>query len=137
MLDNCIVQLYNTKKEDNTLQKLSDSELKIMEILWREKSFTAKGIAAELSNTVGWDKTTTYTILRRCVKKNLIIRKEPNFICEPLISKEQVSSYETKELIDKMYNGKIDNLVAFLLSDVDITDEEISRIKKIINDLDE
>ena len=51
MLDNYIVQLYNIKKEDDTLQKLSDSELKIMEILWREKSFTAKGIAAELSNT--------------------------------------------------------------------------------------
>lgn len=136
MIDNCIVQLYN-KKGGNTLQKLSDSELKIMEILWREKSFTAKGIAKELSNTVGWDKTTTYTILRRCVKKNLIIRKEPNFICEPSISKEQVSSYETKELIDKMYSGKIDRLVAFLLSDVDITDEEIFRIKKMINDFDE
>ncbi|WP_243762086.1 BlaI/MecI/CopY family transcriptional regulator [Lachnoanaerobaculum sp. Marseille-Q4761] len=119
------------------MQKLSDSELKIMEILWREKSFTAKDIAAELSNTIGWDKTTTYTMLRRCVKKNLITRKEPNFICEPSISKEQVSSYETKELIDKMYNGKVGNLVAFLLNDIDIADEEIARVKEIINDLDE
>ena len=119
------------------MQKLSDSELKIMEILWREKSFTAKDIAAELSNTIGSDKTTTYTMLRRCVKKNLITRKEPNFICEPSISKEQVSSYETKELIDKMYNGKVGNLVAFLLNDIDIADEEIARVKEIINDLDE
>lgn len=70
-------------------------------------------------------------------KKNLILRKEPNFICEPLISKEQVSYYETKELIGKMYNGRIDNLVAFLLNDRDITDDEIDKIKKIINDLDE
>jgi transcriptional repressor, copY family len=129
--------VYNIKKEDGTLQKLSDSELKIMEVLWKEKSITARDVAAELSNSIGWDKTTTYTMLRRCIKKNLILRKEPNFICEPLISKEQVSYYETKELIGKMYNGRIDNLVAFLLNDRDITDDEIDKIKKIINDLDE
>lgn len=119
------------------MQKLSDGELKIMEILWREKSFAAKDIASELSNTIGWDKTTTYTVLRRCINKNLIIRKEPNFICKPSISKEQVSSYETKKLIDKMYNGRVSNLVAFLLNEIDITGEEIDRVRKIIDDLNE
>lgn len=61
--------MYNIKKEDGTLQKLSDSELKIMEVLWKEKSITARDVAAELSNSIGWDKTTTYTMLRRCIKK--------------------------------------------------------------------
>lgn len=123
------------KEEYALLQKLSDSELKIMEILWKEKSIPAKDIAAQLSNTIGWDKTTTYTMLRRCIKKGLIDRKYPNFVCEPLVTREEVSCYETKELIGKMYNGRADSLVAFLLNDRDITDEEIARIKKIVNDL--
>ena len=44
--------------------KLYDSELKIMEILWREGETTAKEIAAELAKSVGWSKTTTYTVLK-------------------------------------------------------------------------
>lgn len=116
--------------------KLFDSEFKVMEVLWREKSVAAKDIAKELYSTVGWDKTTTYTILRRCVEKKLISRKDPNFICEALVSKEQVRFYETEELLERMYDGETSSLVAFLLDKIDVSNDEILKIKEIIDNLD-
>lgn len=54
--------------------KLYDSELNIMEFLWRKKEATAKEVAAEMAKTVGWSKTTTYTVLKKCVEKGAVKR---------------------------------------------------------------
>ena len=75
-------------------KKLYDSELKIMEILWEQGDTAAKEIAAALYQQIGWSKTTTYTVIKKCITKGAIERKEPNFICRALISKEEAQEYE-------------------------------------------
>ena len=47
---------------NNENTKLFDSEIKIMEVLWREGDVTAKYIAEVLAREVGWNKNTTYTL---------------------------------------------------------------------------
>ena len=85
--------------------KLFDSELKVMSVLWKEGDMPAKNIADILNKKFGWNKNTTYTLIKRCIKKGAIERSEPKFICHALISKETVQEAETNELIDKMYEG--------------------------------
>ena len=66
-------------------EKLFDSELKVMGVLWREGDTTAKHIADVLIEQVGWNRNTTYTLIKRCMKKGAIARKEPNFMCHALV----------------------------------------------------
>ncbi|MDR3277301.1 MAG: BlaI/MecI/CopY family transcriptional regulator, partial [Oscillospiraceae bacterium] len=47
--------------------KLFDSELRVMEILWQNGDTTAKQLAKILSEQVGWSKTTTYTVVKKCL----------------------------------------------------------------------
>ena len=68
--------------------KLFDSELKIMEILWKGGETTARSIAETLKEQIGWSKTTTYTVIKKCIDKGVVNRKEPGFVCRPLITKE-------------------------------------------------
>lgn len=96
--------------------KLFDSELKVMDVLWREGDTTAKQISNILGDEVGWNMNTTYTLIKRCIKKGAIERSEPNFMCHALIPKEQVQEAETNELINKIYDGSADKLFAALLS---------------------
>ena len=49
--------------------KLFDSELKVMDILWKEGDTSAKDIAEILNRQVGWSKTTTYTVIKKCINK--------------------------------------------------------------------
>lgn len=44
--------------------KLFDSELKVMDLLWKKGDISAKEIAAELKEQIGWSKTTTYTVIK-------------------------------------------------------------------------
>lgn len=116
--------------------KLFDSELRVMEILWKEGDTTAKRIAEILSQQISWSKTTTYTIIKRCLEKGAIERIEPNFVCHPLITIEKAREFETTELINKMYGGATDLLVASLLDGKKLSGEEIGRLKQIVSELE-
>lgn len=116
--------------------KLFDSELKIMDVLWKNGDTTAKRIAEILKEQVGWNKTTTYTLIKRCLSKGAIERNEPNFVCHPLVSIEQARELETTELINKMYDGAADQLVASILGRKNLLPEEIEKLKRLVNSLE-
>lgn len=116
--------------------KLFDSELKVMDVLWREGDTTAKHIADVLNVEVGWNKNTTYTLIKRCIKKGAIERTEPQFMCRALIPKEAVQEAETEELINKIYDGSADKLFASLLGRKKLSAEQIAKLKQIVGDLD-
>jgi BlaI family penicillinase repressor len=85
--------------------KLFDSELKVMEIIWDKEPVSAKEISMILGDAVGWNKNTTYTIIKKLIDKNVIERAEPNFICTAKLKREQVQRAETVSLIEKLYQG--------------------------------
>lgn len=120
---------------EETSMKLFDSELKVMDIIWRDGDVPAKKIADELNQELGWNKNTTYTLIKRCIKKGAIERREPNFICHALIEKEKVQEAETNELINKVYDGSADKLFAALLGRKKMTKEEIENLKEIVGKL--
>ncbi len=116
--------------------KLFDSELKVMDVLWREGDSTAKNISNVLKEEVGWNMNTTYTLIKRCIKKGAIERSEPNFMCHALIPKEEVQEAETNELINKIYDGSADKLFAALLGRKKLSPEQISQLKQIVGELE-
>ena len=116
--------------------KLFDSELKVMDVLWREGDTTAKHISDVLKGETGWNMNTTYTLIKRCIKKGAIERSEPNFMCHALIPKEDVQEAETNELINKIYDGSVDKLFAALLGRQNLSAEQITRLKQIVEDLE-
>ena len=116
--------------------KLFDSELKVMDVIWREGDTPAKEIARQLTNELGWNVNTTYTLIKRCMKKGAIERSEPNFLCHALIPKEQVQEAETNELINKIYDGSADKLFAALLGRKKLSAEQIERLRQIVGELE-
>jgi len=116
--------------------KLFDSELKVMEVLWREGEATARALADELNERIGWSKTTTYTIIKRCIDKGVIERVNPGFVCRPLVSAEESREYETNELINRMYGGAADRLVASLLDRKKLSEAEIEGLKQLVRELE-
>ncbi len=104
-----------------------------MEVLWREGEASAKQIAETLKGEVGWSKTTTYTVIKKCVDKGAIERSEPGFVCRAKISREEAQRCETDELIDRMYGGRADRLIAALLDGGRIGPEELARLRALVD----
>lgn len=117
--------------------KLYDSELRIMELLWNVEQLKASDIAKILGDKIGWSKTTTYTVIKKCVDKGAIKKENPHFVCSALITKNEVQLAETNELIDKLYNGSTSMLFASLLQNETLTKNEITELKDLVNKLEE
>ena len=75
---------------------LGDAELKVMRVIWSRGDLPAREVAQIITDTYGWNTNTTYTLLKRCIKKGALERIEPNFICHALIAKEQVQKRATQ-----------------------------------------
>ncbi len=105
-----------------------------MGVLWKRGDTTAKQISDILKEEVGWNMNTTYTLIKRCIGKGAIERREPNFLCHALIPKEEVQVAETDELIDKIYDGSVDKLFAALIGRKKLSKEQIQRLKQIVEE---
>ena len=115
-------------------RKLFDSERKVLEVLWDNGDLSAKELAQRLQAQVGWSKTTTYTVIKKCIEKKVLSRTDPGFLCHALVTREAVREQETDALIDKMYGGSADLLVSALLGRNRLSAGEVERLKKRIEE---
>jgi len=114
--------------------KLFDSEWKVMEVLWREGDITAKEMAIRLNELVGWNKNTTYTVLKKCIDKGAIQRQEPNFLCHALIERKQAQLAEATALVDRVFDGSTEMLFASLLSSRKLSAEQLHRLRRLVEE---
>jgi len=115
--------------------KVFDSELKVMEALWKDGDLTAGQLAKTLKEQTGWNRNTTYTVIGKLIDKGAIERYEPNFSCRAVVTKEQVQKHEAKELISKLFDGSAEMFLSAFLSGNELSDGEIERLKQIVEKL--
>ena len=60
--------------EEQTAIQLSDSERRLMELLWKEGDRPARLLAEEMERSLGWNVNATYTIIKRCIRKGAVER---------------------------------------------------------------
>lgn len=113
-------------------KQLQSAELRVMNVLWDKEEATASQIAAELGEKYRYSKTTTYTLIKRCIEKGAAARVDPGFVCRPLLGREEVQRNGLNELLDKLYGGRADRLVAAVLEREDISPEEAARLRELV-----
>ena len=113
---------------------LFDSELKVMEVLWREGTLPAKRVVEILGEEIGWNKNTTYTVLKKCVEKGYLRRDEPDFQCTPLITREEACQDMTNELIDKMFSGSSELFFSAFLKGRGLEEKQVKHLMDLINE---
>lgn len=114
------------------MQKLFDSEFKVMELIWDREPISAKELSLLAADRIGWNKNTTYTVIKKLHVKGYIRRDDPGFICTALLSKEDVRRAETKSLTDRLFGGSKKALFSALLDDEELTDEDLRELREMI-----
>lgn len=112
--------------------RLHEGELNIMELLWSNKTLAAKDISKIIKEYIGWEKNTTYTVIKRLIDKGAIVREDPGFLCKASISKKTVQSIETKVLINKLYNGSLNNFFVDYLRNQELNNAELMELQQIV-----
>jgi len=114
--------------------RLHEGELNIMELLWSSKVLAAKDISKIIKEYIGWEKNTTYTVIKRLIDKGAIKREEPGFLCKASVSKRTIQNIETKALMNKLYNGSLNTFFAEYLKNQVLSLGELLELERIISE---
>ncbi len=113
--------------------RLHEGELNVMELLWSNKVLAAKDISKIIKEYIGWEKNTTYTVIKRLIDKGAIHREDPGFLCSAKVTKKEIQEIETKALLKKMFNGSLVSFINEYLSNQKLSTEEIIELQRMLN----
>ena len=111
--------------------KISDSELAVMEILWREeRPMPFAEIRAELEANTQWKKSTIQTLVLRLRDKEAITAHQKYVtLYTPNISQEEYIQAQGQTFVDKLFGGSAKNLVAALCRSGQLDEGDIDELK--------
>lgn len=109
--------------------ELSNSESKIMDILWKQHRWMSAGELRKILEQEGtiWKRQTINTFLVRLKSKGLIIQNSRKYI--HAYTKEEFDSLKAKELLDDDYGGSLLNFITALSGNKSIDTEEADKLK--------
>ena len=112
--------------------KIFDAEMHLMNKIWDEGTIKAIELANWATENLGWKKNSTYSMLKKLIEKQAVRRDEPGFVITPLVSREEIAFEETNILIEKMFKGNVKMLLTSLISNQQLSAEDIEELKKIV-----
>ena len=114
-------------------EKISDSELEVMKLLWQAgDALPVTEIRETLQRTRGWEATTVKTLVSRLVSKGALRQERRNvFYYSPLITEREYNAWATDSLIRRLYNGSARELVAALVRSEGLTQQDIAELRDL------
>ena len=118
--------------QDGELSRLSESEYRLMEIVWENGQIEASVLAGICLERFDWKKSTVYTMLKRLGDKGALLFEKR--MVKPLIEKEQIDRSESEALLNKSFGGSLPNFMAAFLLGRKLTEEEANRLLEMIEE---
>lgn len=122
--------------EDSVKQevRVTNSEWYVMNCLWEEHPRTLMQIVPVLNERVGWSKSTCATMVRRMSEKGLIgfEEKGKKKCFFPIVKKEDVVVQETRDFLQRIYDGSIGMMMSALVRQQDLSKEDIHELQEIL-----
>lgn len=112
---------------------LTDHELRLMDVLWREGKGTVATVVGALAPPP-LSYSTVLTTLRTLEQKGYIAHQEDGraFRYYPVVERRQAANSALRYLLDRFFGNSPGALAVSLLDDTRLSDEDLARIAKAI-----
>ncbi len=113
--------------------KISDAELEVMKVLWEARhELPVTVIREKLQERKGWEPTTIKTLVSRLAGKGVISQEKCGvFYYKPLVTEQEYNEWVTNNLVDKVYQGNVKNLIAALVNSDGLTPEDLKELREM------
>ncbi len=118
--------------------KITAAESQIMEVLWRSVQPVAVEDVREALTEATWTDATIRTLLTRLVSKKAVTATKDGrrFLFHPVVTRGDYVHAQSKSLIDRLFDGRIEPFVAHFSQREDLSADEIGRLRALIERLD-
>ena len=117
----------------------TDRELAILQVLWDREEATARQIHEDLAKDLPIVQNTVQTFLRVLLAKGLVSfrREGRQFIYKAEVDPEPTQQGLLNRVLEDVYRGSVDQLVAGALSLRSLDRSEIEGLQKLLSELEE
>lgn len=119
--------------------KPTESELEILQILWKNGTATVRDVHEELAQLKEVGYTTTLKLMQIMHEKGLVKRDESmrTHIYQAAVNKEKTQKHLLTKMIDSLFGGSSTQLVLQALGSGEqkVSAEELDEIQKLIENL--
>lgn len=118
---------------------ISESEWKLMHLLWEEAPRTIMQMARQLKDGTGWSKNTIITMLNRLEAKGAVYYEagERAKHYYPAVARNDVALEETRGFLERVYEGSLSLMVDAMLSSKALSKEDIDELYGILKKAEE
>ncbi len=116
--------------------RVSDSEMEVMKMLWRQKEGIKQSQLLDLFTKEGkeWKRQTLNTFLSRLETKGLVIRERG--LVRAAVEEEEYNFSQAQNAIDNMYGGKLSNFVAAFIRRNAVNKEDLEELNVYLTELE-
>ncbi len=120
-------------------QKPTESELEVLNILWQKGRATVREVNEVVNQTKETGYTTTLKIMQIMFEKGLVTKNTEGkqHIFEANVSEEATQKSLLNRFIDSTFQGNAMHLVMQALGNHHASNEELSELKKLIQQLEQ
>jgi predicted transcriptional regulator len=119
--------------------RISTAESLVMEALWRQSPLSAEEVAAAVGPSQNWTDTTVKTLLNRLLTKKAVAaaRDGRRYLYSPLIARADYVQDESRNLIDRLFDGRLAPLVSHFAETKQLSPEDVAELKRLLAELDD
>ena len=113
--------------------QMSESEKRVMEVLWQQSPLTSLQVVEGLADQ-GWNEKTVKTFLNRLVKKNVLSFEKSGrrYLYSPVVAREDFLSQASDGFLQRVFRGDMKELLATFVSNKQLSKEELNYLKKLL-----
>ena len=121
------------KREKREPKGFTDRELDIMSVLWREGSGTVTEVREALGDDAGY--TTVLKMLQILEEKGAVSHEQEGraYRYFPLVESVRAGGRALTRIVNKIFHGSAERLLATLVEDREFSAEEIARMRSILD----
>lgn len=117
------------------IERLPESELEIMLILWHEGTpMTAGDITKKTSESHGWKTGTVHVLLERLSEREFVSCDKSGYkhLYTPLVTEAEYRKGEERTLMHRFFGGSAKNMIASLLNADGLSDEDLAELSAML-----
>ena len=119
------------------LPEPTERELEILKILWDHGEATVRTVYEEMSQSAPIVQNTVQAFLRTMESKQLVKHRVEgrSFIYSPTMKRDQANKKMMSRILNRVFDGAIDQLVQSAFAARKPTDEELKQLEAMIKDV--
>ena len=116
------------------LPKISESEWLVMRVFWSNSPLAAQDVFEQLDGKTKWKPKTVKTLIDRLVNKGAVKYEKDGrrYLYYPAVGRDECITTERHSFVKRVYGGITKPMLAAFLEDAELSPEDISELKQIL-----